>query len=291
VGFRYLLTGQIGGGGGSTIFSATDRGTKQRVAVKVMHPEMAVQETWRDSIMKEVALSRRISQTNMVKIHQGGVSEGGYVFLVMDLLEGETLAARLSTRGRLATEDACHVGVGVALALSGVHAAGHVHGDVKPENIFLCGPISPRGLNADTVRLMDLGVARPINAPATGTTVDGTPAYMSPEQVSGNSMDQRSDLYSLGVVLYEMLTGRPCFDAAGASEVMLAHILEPAPLLPESILATPAGKSVAELLASLLAKSPDCRPSCAHEVVAVLEGALAAKVPAMEGLDFLEECV
>lgn len=252
---------------------------------------MAVQDVWRDSIMKEVELSKRISQLNMVKVHQGGISEGGYVFLVMELLEGETLAERLSVRGRLAMEEACQVAIGAARALSGVHAAGHVHGDVKPENIFLCGPVSLRGLNAESVRLMDLGVARPINAEPLGTTVDGTPAYMSPEQVSGKTMDQRSDLYSLGVVLYEMLTGRPCFDAAGSSEVMLAHILEPAPLLPESILAAPAGRIAAELLASLLAKSPESRPSCAHEVVAVLDGALAAKAPVPEMFNCMEKCV
>ncbi len=291
VGFRYLLTGLIGDGGVCSIFSAADKAVKRRVAIKIMHPDMAVQDCWRDALMNEVALARRISQENMVPVHQGGISDGGYVFMVMDLLEGESLAARLSSRGRMGIADSCQAALGTARALAAVHAAGHVHRDVKPENIFICGPMSPRGLTAGSIRLMDLGVARPINAPAQGATVDGTPAYMSPEQVSGLPVDERSDIYSLGVVLFEMLTGRPCFDAASPSEVMLAHVREPAPLLPDSILGSAMGPDMAALVGAMLEKAAESRPGKATLVATRLEQIHRLRSQAVELPFSMQECI
>lgn len=290
IGFRYQLTAMIGVGGVCTVYSAVNKQTKQRVGVKVMRPDMATQDCWRNALMNEVELSRRLNQENLVKVHEGGITPGGYVYMVMDLLEGETLATRLLTHGRLGVEDSCRIAGAVARGLSAIHAAGCVHRDVKPENIFIRGPLSPRGVMPENVRLMDLGVAGPIDVPRNGPMVEGTPTYMSPEQVSGGLMDQRSDLYSLGVVLFEMLSGRPCFDSTDTREVMMAHIREPSPRLPESILSGPTGEGLAALTARLLGKDREERPGSADEVAVLLDHIYMSR-HATNGLSLLKKCV
>jgi serine/threonine-protein kinase len=190
--------------------------------------------------------------------------------MVMDLLEGQTLAQLLAVRGRICLEDAAEIFVGVARALQAVHSAGHVHRDVKPENIFICGNASSRKIMAERIRLVDLGVARPINAPVRSMTVYGTPEYMSPEQVSGHSLDNRSDLYSLGVVLFEMLTGKPGFEGATPRDIMLAHIRQPAPELPESFMSMEQGRIMAETVSALLRKDPALRPATALDAAAMI---------------------
>jgi len=291
IGFRYLLTGMIGEGGICSIFAALDKATKQRVAIKVMRPVKAIQDGWRHALLNEVSLARSISQENLVKVFQGGISQGGYVFLSMELLEGESLAARLARQGRLGFEDACRVAISVARALGAIHASGHVHRDVKPENIFLCASAATRELLPGNIKLMDLGVARPINAPAQGANVEGTPAYMSPEQVSGHQIDHRGDIYSLGIVLFEMLSGKPCFDACDEREVMLAHIREPAPLLPESILESPSGRMLGDLVSRMLGKQANQRPASTNEVVCELDAILKVRQSGQEWPDALRRCV
>lgn len=252
------------------IYSATDLTNQTKVAIKVLHPELATDPAQSRSMLYEVSLSMSLDDENLVRCYDGGISRDGYHFMVMDLLEGKTLAQLLAIRGRVCLEDACEVFVGTARGLYALHKGGHVHRDVKPENIFVRGNSSSRSVHASRIKLVDMGVARPINAPVNTMTVYGTPEYMSPEQVSGKSLDQRSDLYSLGVVLFEMLTGKPCFEGNNPHEIMLAHIRQQAPALPDSFLTSEPGRKVAEATAALLARNPDDRPRTALDAIAMI---------------------
>lgn len=265
------------------IFSAWDALTAKAVALKLLLPEMATDSRWRELFLNEVNVMRRIRNDNVVRVHEGGISRDGYCFMSMELLGGQTLADRLATRGRLSPDDAGQILAGVARALTAVHNAGYVHRDVKPENIFLTGVKSARKINAADVRLMDLGVALPVNTAPEGLTVDGTPAYMSPEQVSGRPLDERSDLYSLGVVLFEMITGRPCFDAESHQDIMLAHLQAPTPCMPESIACTDSGKVIIDVFADLMEKDPILRPANATRLLAALPWADNHKIRLASG--------
>jgi len=266
IGKHYRVNKKVGDGGMCAIYSATDLTNDTEVAVKVLHPELATEPGQSESMLYEVSLSLSLDDENLVRCYDGGISRNGFHFMVMDLLEGRTLAQLLAIRGRVCMEDAAEIFIGAARGLHAVHQSGHVHRDVKPENIFINGNATTRTIMAERVKLMDLGVARPANAPVRSMTVYGTPEYMSPEQVSGQSLDRRSDLYSLGVVLYEMLTGKPCFDGTDAREVMLAHIRRQPPALPESLEVTPLGRILSGIVTSLLQKKPDDRPSSALEI-------------------------
>lgn len=283
VGFRYRIATKVGDGGMCRIFSAWDALTARAVAIKLLAPEMATDSRWRELFLTEVAVMRKIRNDNVVRVYEGGISRDGHCFMSMELLDGQTLADRLATRGRLSPDDAGEVLAGVAKALTAVHNCGYVHRDIKPENIFLTGTKYARRIQAGNVRLMDLGVATPVNASPNGLTVDGTPAYMSPEQVSGSPLDERSDLYSLGVVLFEMITGKPCFDAEDQQDLMLAHLQAPAPRMPESIACTETGKVILEVFAHLMEKNPDLRPTSATRLLASLPWADNSRISLVSG--------
>jgi serine/threonine-protein kinase len=191
----------------------------------------------------------------------------------MELLEGETLGARLERVGRLDWSDACLIGRQVAEALGAVHDKGIVHRDLKPENLFLVS--DARNPAAVAVKVLDFGVAKLLaHDRATHLTmrgmIVGTPEYMSPEQCVGSELDHRADIYALGCILFEMLAGLPPFVGDTVQELLSAHRFFPAPPLTSSGVAVPAW--LAELLARMLAKEPGQRPSSMHEVAATIRG-------------------
>ncbi len=203
---RYSLERELGRGGMGIVYLAREVRLDRLVAIKLLPPHLAAHAPLRERFLREARTAARLSQPNIVQIFS--VDEvGGFVFFVMAYVNGETLAHRVATRGALAPAEAARILREVAWALAYAHAQGVVHRDVKPENILL-----EQGMGRALVA--DFGIAR--LAHASGKTgvgeVLGTPEFMSPEQIAGESVDGRSDLYSLGAVGYYALSGRPPFE-------------------------------------------------------------------------------
>ena len=221
---RYELAGEIGQGGMAKVFKAIDMRLGRPVAVKVLAPALANDQAFVQRFQREAEAAARLNHPNIVGVFDSG-SVGDVHYIVMELVEGRTLAEILAQDGRLLPERATEIGESVCSALTAAHAAGIVHRDIKPGNIM----ITPRG----EVKVMDFGIARIDTGQTVAQTaaVMGTASYLSPEQAQGGPIDARSDIYSAGIVLYEMLTGRPPFAGDSAVSVAMQHVQE-APVPP-----------------------------------------------------------
>ena len=207
-----------------------------------------------------------------------GETDEGCFYLVMELLRGNTLDAILLDAGTFSVRRTCEVGLQIADALVAAHAQGVVHRDLKPANIILLAALG------DWVKVFDFGLAKALrNDPASELTnvgaVLGTPLYMAPEAIRWNATDPRSDLYALGCILHELLTGSPPFEGASSNLVLVRQLNDPPPDLPETVPAP-----LRELVHRLLAKNPEDRPASALEVRAHLEARLAGELGSDEVL-------
>ncbi|MBX3270159.1 MAG: serine/threonine protein kinase [Sandaracinaceae bacterium] len=265
---RFVIERLIGRGGMGAVYAARDERIGRRVALKVLHLEgRRAGERFR----VEAAAASRISSRFVAAVHDYGRDEAlDCAFLVMELLEGSPLDAILHAEGRLSPRDAAAIGADIAEALGAAHAAGVIHRDLKPGNVIV--------LAEGGVKVIDFGIAR-IVAPdggAVGATrpdvMVGTPAYISPEMVAGEPLGPAADLYALGVVLFEMVAGRPPFFDPVASALALSHLSEPAPAIADVAPEVEVPAEYALLVSGLLAKDPDERPRSAAEVAAILRG-------------------
>ncbi len=269
---RYLIEREAGVGGMGRVFRALDRDTGETVALKVLtHPDAAS----RDRFVREAAILRTLEHPAIVRYLAEGATASGQPFLAMQWLEGATLSAVLRT-GALRPEEAAKLGARVAAALAVAHAAGVVHRDVKPSNLVLPGG------TAEAVVLVDFGVARrareALGLTRTGMIV-GSCAYMSPEQALGSKeVDARTDLFSLGCVLYEAVAGRRTFAARDATAVLAKILLDDPPRLREVAPGVPA--ALDDVVMRLLAKDRKQRPRSARELAEEL-GALATRDPSV----------
>ena len=226
---KYRLEGIIGAGGMGTVYRATRLMIGDTVAIKIMHSEF-VNDDEAERFRREAQAAARLKHHNAVQIYDFGVSADGLLYLVMELVEGESLRAIIKAQGSLAPRAAVEITQQVCAALDEAHAAHIVHRDVKPDNIIVAR--TTRGLR---VKLLDFGVAKmrdvtTSNLTQTGSVV-GTPHYMSPEQCLGEELDGRSDIYSLGIVLYEMLAGVVPFNSPVSTAVIVQHVNQPPPPL------------------------------------------------------------
>jgi eukaryotic-like serine/threonine-protein kinase len=223
LGPQYRLERELGHGGMGVVFLARDTTLDRAVAVKVVHPDLAVHGSVTQRFLAEARMIARLRHPNIVAVHAAGEATGLFWY-VMDYVPGESLRQRLARDERLPVAQVAEIVADLADALHAAGQAGLVHRDVKPENILL-DSATGRAL------LADFGIARAMVADPTGTLTAqgvavGTPTYMSPEQAAGEAVDHRSDLYGLGVVAYEMLAGRPPFRAANAAAVASMHLSE-----------------------------------------------------------------
>ena len=226
---RYAIERELGRGGMATVFLAQDLKHDRPVALKVLHPEIAA-GLGSERFLREIHLAARLQHPHILTVYDSGEA-AGRLWFTMPFIEGESLRDRLRREGQLPVADAVRITREAALALDFAHRRGAIHRDIKPENILL----------ADGQALVaDFGIARALGGgderlTETGLTL-GTPAYMSPEQAAGDkTMDARTDVYSLGIVLYEMLAGEPPF-AAPTAQAMIAR--RPLPRLRARSLAT-----------------------------------------------------
>src|SRR5436309_5790978 len=269
LGSSYTIEGEIGRGGMGVVFNARDERLKREVAVKVLPPELAFREEIRIRFLREAETAARLSHPHIVPIHSVGESPDGLVYFVMAYVDGESLAARLRRRGRLPAEETRRIMQETADAMGAAHALGIIHRDVKPDNILLEGS---RG----RVVVTDFGIAKalssttgPATLTATGVAI-GTPQYMSPEQAAGDrEIDGRSDIYSLGVVAYQMLTGELPFQAPTVPGLLMKHITERAPLV--TALCPECPEDLAACVARCLEKDPDDRWPTADALRRALE--------------------
>jgi serine/threonine-protein kinase len=227
LGTAFTIEGEIGRGGMGVVYRARDERLQRRVAIKVLPPELAFQQDIRERFTREAQTAARLSHPHIVPIHTVGEGQG-LVYFVMGYVDGESVAARIRRRGRLPAEEARRIMRETADALSAAHALSVIHRDIKPDNILLEGT---RG----RVMVTDFGIAKALSS-SSGATLTGvgvaigTPAFMSPEQAAGErDIDGRSDLYSLGVVTYQMLTGELPFSAPSVAGILMKQITEPAP--------------------------------------------------------------
>ncbi|HLS47883.1 MAG TPA: protein kinase [Gemmatimonadales bacterium] len=227
LGDAYTIEGEIGRGGMGVVYRARDERLQRRVAIKVLPPELAFQKDIRERFTREAQTAARLSHPHIVPIHSVGEGEG-LVYFVMGYVDGESVGARIKRRGRLPVEEARRIMRETADALSAAHAVSIIHRDIKPDNILLEGT---RG----RVMVTDFGIAKALSATSGATLTGvgvaiGTPQFMSPEQAAGErEIDGRSDVYSLGIVTYQMLVGELPFTAPTVAGILMKQITEPAP--------------------------------------------------------------
>ena len=264
LGSSYTVEAEIGRGGMGVVYSARDERLKRQVAIKVLPPELGFREEIRMRFLREAETAARLSHPHIVPIHSVGESPDRLVYFVMAFIDGEPLSAKLKRRGRLPPEEARRIMAETADALGAAHALGIIHRDVKPDNILLEGS---RG----RVVVTDFGIAKALSSTTGGATLTatgvaiGTPHFMSPEQAAGDrEIDGRSDLYSLGIVAYQMLVGELPFRAPTVPGILMKQITERAPPLSDM--------------------RPDCPEDLAAAVMRCLEKDPEDRWPTADGL-------
>ncbi|MEU4599912.1 serine/threonine-protein kinase [Nocardia sp. NPDC023988] len=264
VGDRYDLLEPIGAGGMGQVFAGFDRHLKRRIAVKFTQPNLDNDPGWTKRFFREAELMARMSHPGLPVIHDAGVSPGGRPYLVMEFVEGITFDDLLANHGSLPVGVVAALGAQTSAVLAAAHRHRIYHRDLKPSNLMLC----PDG----TVKVLDFGLAVVLDDDvsrytSTGNTL-GTPAFMAPEQVEGKDVVPQTDLYALGLVLHELLTGQRVMTGGTPFVVWQNQIHQPAPELAAADIDVP--RDMIELVMMMLAKSPSQRPSDAATVHAGL---------------------
>jgi serine/threonine protein kinase/HAMP domain-containing protein len=261
---RYRLLRPLGAGGMGVVHLARDAALGETVAIKLLRPEVRLADpTAIERFKAEIRLARRITHRNVVRLFDLG-SDDGHTFLTMEYVAGTSLADLLASHGRLPVRATVAIGAQLCRALAAAHAQGVVHRDVKPQNLL----VRPDGV----LKVLDFGVARAVRA-AGGITLHGaavgTPEYMAPEQLFGEEVDERADLYAAGAVLYECLTGRTPH-GSGPPAVLATRVLAGRPPAIDT-LRSDVPPALAALVRRALDRDRDARPRSATEMHALLE--------------------
>ncbi|HRI51945.1 MAG TPA: serine/threonine-protein kinase, partial [Pseudomonadota bacterium] len=275
---------KLGEGGMGAVYAALNEAIERQVAIKVLHPEFAKVPEFTTRFFNEARAVNRIDHPGVVQIGDFGQLPDGTAYIVMEFLKGESMADKLEkASGPLLLTAALNYGAQLAETLSIAHSKGIIHRDIKPDNVMIVRDHNAPG--GERTKLLDFGIAKLTSeATAAGvktrtSAVMGTPHFMSPEQCKGGkNVDEKSDVYALGILLFVMLTGRYPFDGDGVGDIMGKHMFEPPPTVKSVVPEVP--DVISQLVGRLLAKSKDDRPSM-DEVQRTLDG-LRKNVPAAD---------
>ena len=227
---QYVIEGRIGGGGYGIVYAARHHALKQRVAIKVLRAEVALSPVLVTRFVREAQAVNRIKHPNIVSIYEFGERAPGQPYYVMELLEGMDLLALLGLHARFSAKEALDLLGPVCEAIAAAHAVGIIHRDIKASNVMVSSGEGPR-----VVKLLDFGIAKIVSTETANIGLTepgarlGTSGNMAPEQIRGEPIDARADIYALGVLLYQLLTGEPLFHGASPQQVALLHLQTPAP--------------------------------------------------------------
>jgi serine/threonine protein kinase len=268
---KYEIESLLGSGGMGAVFSATHRWTGKRVALKWLLPELIAREDVAERFMREAQVGGRVMHPNVVDIHDFGQADGSF-YMVMELLQGEDLGTLLERKGKLSVTEACRILIPLSRGLDAAHKAGVIHRDLKPENVFICR----NAAGEEVPKVLDFGISkmRPLIDDASwgGTTtgvIIGTPHYMSPEQLRSQPVDARSDVYALGVLLHQLLSGALPFPAQNYSDLIVRVLtLDPEPL---GKVAPEAPPALIEIVIKAMARDPDNRFDSVEQLARALE--------------------
>jgi len=256
---RYELLDKIGEGGMAVVFKAKDRLLERSVAVKILRPEFIKDEGFIDSFRRESQLVAGIVDKNIVTVYDVG-QQGNIYYIVMEYIEGEVLSEIIKREGKLDAKRTASYGNQIAMALCTAHKNNLIHRDIKPHNIMVT--------NTGIAKLMDFGIAKRVSNDTMleeKEAVMGSIHYFSPEQARGQHVDERSDIYSLGIVMYEMITGKVPFDGENAVEVAVKHMNEE--MVPPSSLVNDVPQDLEDIILKATAKNPDDRYNNAEEMI------------------------
>ncbi|MEZ4441227.1 MAG: serine/threonine-protein kinase [Polyangiaceae bacterium] len=299
LGGQFKITKKIGTGGMGSVYKASQPEMNRMVAVKILHAKLKNRKDLVSRFRREARAMSHLTHPNTVKVMMYGELETGELYIVMEYLEGKNLNQIVRREGPLTVERAIPVLLQVCGALEEAHELGMVHRDLKPENIFL----TTSGGMTDFAKVLDFGLAkvterelRPGSIMLTQEgMVFGTPEFMSPEQAQGLTLDRRSDIYSLAIILYEALTGKLPFDARSSMEYIQLHVTKPPIPLDERLPGKTFPPGLGDVIAKALAKSPDDRYATATEFAEAMRpfapstpasaASLPAPTPSASGLE------
>jgi len=284
---KYEVLSILGEGGMGIVYKVRHLllQNKNAFALKILHPRLCAQKDFQARFLREVEIAMELTHESIVQIRDFGLTEQNLLFYTMDFFPGESLKDVLEREGPLKPERAARITRQILLALAEAHKAGIIHRDLKPENLL----IRKIDEGSEDVRILDFGIAKVLGGDQenenekenlTGGNAIGTPKYMSPEQASCESIDHRSDLYSLGCILYEMLAGQPPFAGKTARTILVAHLTAPPPPFEQIKPGLQVPPRLERLVFQLLEKSRDDRPASAEAVIDILDGRASRRQPA-----------
>jgi len=272
-GGRFAIKERLGAGGMGAVYRAEQLSIGREVALKVLHPSFAARADSAQRFAREARMLSRLHHPTVVTLFDFGQAETGELFLAMELLHGETLGARLD-RGPVPVPQAIKIADAIAEALAIAHAGGMVHRDLKPDNVWLTSDAH----GVERVKVLDFGLARSVLGQTTTLTgpgtLFGTPSYMAPEAISGKEVGPPADLYALGLILHEMISGSKAFERDTIEATFAAHLFDQAPPMSPDV-----PRPLADLIRRLLIKDPNERLGRADEVRAGLEAAVEVLDP------------